>query len=130
MALTPIEAGVWPSQGPASPLIMTDPVHDDSPYTKGSVRRSRTRRADPPDLGELALAPLVSHHRDSIAPHFTPVFTRPQPAHGRSASGVPRTMCRRPTGNERLKARLARKDEVIAEGTEELIRTKKSVGEP
>ncbi len=32
--------------------------------------------------------------------------------------------------NERLKARLARKDEVIAEVTEELIRTKKSVGEP
>ena len=32
--------------------------------------------------------------------------------------------------NERLKARLARKDEVIAEVTEELIRTKRSVGEP
>ena len=32
--------------------------------------------------------------------------------------------------NERLKARLARKDEVIAEVTEELVRTKKSVGEP
>ena len=31
---------------------------------------------------------------------------------------------------ERLKARLARKDEVIAEVTEELVRTKKSVGEP
>lgn len=32
--------------------------------------------------------------------------------------------------NERLKARLARKDEVIAEVTEELVRVKKSVGEP
>ena len=31
---------------------------------------------------------------------------------------------------ERLKARLARKDAVIAEVTEELVRTKKSVGEP
>jgi len=31
---------------------------------------------------------------------------------------------------ERLKARLAQKDEVIAEVTEELVRTKKSVGEP
>ncbi len=33
-------------------------------------------------------------------------------------------------GNERLKARLARKDEVIAEVTEELVRTKKAAGEP
>jgi transposase-like protein len=32
--------------------------------------------------------------------------------------------------NERLKARLARKDEVIAEVTEELVRTKKAAGEP
>jgi transposase len=32
--------------------------------------------------------------------------------------------------NERLKARLARKDEVIAEVTEELVKVKKSVGEP
>jgi transposase-like protein len=31
---------------------------------------------------------------------------------------------------ERLKARLARKDEVIAEVTEELVRTKKAAGEP
>ena len=32
--------------------------------------------------------------------------------------------------NERLKARLARKDEVIAEVTEELVRTRKAAGEP
>lgn len=32
--------------------------------------------------------------------------------------------------NERLKARLARKDEVIAEVTEELVRTKKLLGSP
>ena len=31
---------------------------------------------------------------------------------------------------ERLKARLARKDEVIAEVTEELVKVKKSAGEP
>lgn len=31
---------------------------------------------------------------------------------------------------ERLKARLGRKDEVIAEVTEELVKVKKSVGEP
>jgi transposase len=31
---------------------------------------------------------------------------------------------------ERLKAKLARKDEVIAEVTEELVKVKKSVGEP
>lgn len=32
--------------------------------------------------------------------------------------------------NERLRARLAQKDAVIAEVTEELVKTKKSVGEP
>jgi hypothetical protein len=93
----------------------------------------KTRRHHTPDQ---KINMLRRHHSAELQPSVFYGWQKHLFEHGSAAFGESR---KRAESNreqellaevERLKARLARKDEVIAEVTEELVRTKKSVGEP